>query len=99
MKFFLHYLALLNIIDGIATYIGVSSKLIEEANPLMKTILDTDPYLFLFVKFALSFTLIFILLLNKIPEYSIVKIAAGLGSFVYTIIICFHSVWITQALI
>ncbi|WP_394184134.1 DUF5658 family protein [Metabacillus halosaccharovorans] len=41
-----YYLAFLNFIDGILTYIGLKLNLIEEANVLMRLIYEADPIFF-----------------------------------------------------
>jgi len=46
VKVVCYYLAFLNFIDGILTYIGLKLNLIEEANVLMRIIYEVDPIFF-----------------------------------------------------
>ncbi|PMC39599.1 hypothetical protein CJ195_06690 [Bacillus sp. UMB0899] len=96
MRFLCYYIALLNIVDALATYIGVSGRHIQEANPLMNVLLDLGPMPFLFTKILLSFILFSLLYFDKIPNWNILKRILGVGSILYTIIIGFHGFWIVE---
>jgi hypothetical protein len=51
-------LAFINFLDGAVTYFGFSSEAIETANPIMRHLYVTDPFLFLLVKMSISILLL-----------------------------------------
>ncbi|WP_332649817.1 DUF5658 family protein [Lysinibacillus sp. 54212] len=52
------FIAILNLFDGIATHFGLIHNIIEEANPIMKTIATFSPALFLLIKTLLSILIV-----------------------------------------
>ncbi len=52
--------AILNIFDGYATSYGLLHNIIEELNPIMDFIINCSPNLFILLKIALSFLILFI---------------------------------------
>ena len=49
-KIFLVTIFLMNLIDGVGTYLWVVNGYAEEKNPLMDFLIDVDPILFLCIK-------------------------------------------------
>ncbi|MGV3265050.1 DUF5658 family protein [Cytobacillus pseudoceanisediminis] len=60
MKKMLNYLALLNLLDGFITALGLHFNVIEESNPLMRDLYDLHPFIFLFLKITFSGLLIIV---------------------------------------
>ncbi|GLB59933.1 DUF5658 family protein [Cytobacillus sp. NCCP-133] len=92
MKKLLYYLALLNLLDGFLTAIGLHFNIIEESNPLMRNLYDLHPFLFLSLKFILSGLLIILSIF--ISAESKVKLFAAGVSIIYSMVCMLHSVWI-----
>lgn len=97
MKKMLNYLALLNLLDGFITALGLHFNVIEESNPLMRDLYDLHPFIFLFLKITLSGLLI-ILSIFISAEMRIKLLAAG-ASIVYSIVCLLHSVWIFSLIV
>jgi hypothetical protein len=97
MKLVFHYLALLNIADGVLTHIGLSQSLIEEANPIMNALYIIDPFLFLGVKLSFSFILYMFIFYDKIPTKQWFTSLTSIAVFVYTCTFLLHSVWLYQS--
>ncbi|PLT32894.1 DUF5658 family protein [Bacillus sp. V5-8f] len=57
MKHLFQYLAILNLLAAFLTYYGLLNSHITEANPLMNSLYETHPFLFMTVKLTLSFLL------------------------------------------
>lgn len=89
---------MLNIADGFITYIGVGLGLIGEANPVMQILYNKSPMYFLGTKLSLSLLLYLFLYFGKIPNYQIVTYITLFGASFYTIIMCFHGIWIVDGL-
>lgn len=89
-----YYLALLNLIDGILTYIGLKLNLIEEVNVLMKIIYEAEPVYFLIVKTLLSILLFVLCFYQKIPNNFRMKTISLVGATLYTIVMFIHVYWI-----
>jgi hypothetical protein len=94
MKLVFHYLSLLNIVDGVLTYIGLSQSLIQEANPIMNILYTIDPFLFLGVKLSFSFILYTFIFYDKIPTKQWFKSLTSIAVFVYTCIFFLHGIWL-----
>jgi hypothetical protein len=88
------YLAFLNILDGIVTFIGLTLGKIEEANPIMNLLFETSPGLFLGIKVGLSLLLILIYINLKILNASIVKSLLLITSIFYSFVCLQHYYWI-----
>jgi hypothetical protein len=58
-------IAFINFLDGAVTYFGFNSEAIEKANPIMRHLYVTDPFLFLLVKIGISMLLILFYLAIK----------------------------------
>ncbi|RUL54678.1 MULTISPECIES: DUF5658 family protein [Lysinibacillus] len=89
----------LNAFDGVATNYGVLNNFIEEANPLMETLLLASPIIFLSVKSALSALVIFVCYLvykhSKEIFQRFFSIALVGVSFMYVGILGLHLYWIS----
>ncbi|MCM3214294.1 DUF5658 family protein [Niallia taxi] len=91
-------IGILNLADGILTYIGMQLQLIGEANPLMSSIWELSPYLFLCCKIALSIFL-FILAANfKTKHVKTWRMILAIPLLLYVSIFAVHLTWITYAL-
>src|SRR5690606_21738843 len=97
MKLLFPYIALLNLVDGILTFIGLQLNFIDESNPLMQFLYSADPYLFLAVKVALSLLLVSFVVLKKLPTSSLVKRLSIFACFGYTLVMCIHCYWIVDS--
>jgi hypothetical protein len=95
MFFLFMYLAFINFLDGAATYFGLRADAIEEANPIMRQLYDTDPFLFLAVKIALSILLILVYMMIKEPKTNLVRNLAFVSSIIYTLVCFKHYYWIS----
>lgn len=93
MKIIWLYLIVLNIIDGILTYIGISLNYIEEANPLMSIVYEQDPFYFLMLKFILS-GLLLLLFFSDVPRKQYLFVTSFIGACLYSFVICKHSIWV-----
>jgi hypothetical protein len=58
-------IAFINFLDGAVTYFGFSSETIEKANPIMRYLYVTDPFLFLLVKMGISILLLLFYMMIK----------------------------------
>lgn len=88
-------LSILNIFDGVATFLGIRYGLIEEYNPIMARLIEKDPLLFLSLKFSLS--LVLILLSKYIKGINVSKGFRGLLTLalgLYSIVTVVHITWL-----
>ncbi|WP_096153442.1 MULTISPECIES: DUF5658 family protein [Bacillus] len=90
---------LLNVLDTIATFIGLHLGLITEANPFMAFLYETEPVLFVFVKLLLSLCLLLFILLKKVPTSNLVKVLSVLALISYSSVSLLHLTWITALII
>ncbi|WP_066298293.1 DUF5658 family protein [Bacillus sp. FJAT-29937] len=88
------YLALLNLFDGIVTFIGIQFSLIEEMNPIMNALYQTNPFYFLGFKVILSAALCIFLFIKKLPGKKMVNNLALAATGLYTIVFVIHAIWI-----
>ncbi|MFT4412600.1 DUF5658 family protein [Fredinandcohnia humi] len=94
MKHIFYYLATLNFVDAVCTYIGIELQIISEKNPIMNQILLVDSLLFISVKFLLSLLLYGFVLFNKVPAAKWIRNLALFASIPYTFICMLHVYWI-----
>lgn len=87
------YLAILNIMDGVFTTLGVFLGIIEEGNPMMARLLEKNLLLFLSFKCFLSLLLLMLSKYIKGSTSSILKVLSLSTSFVYTFILLLHLYW------
>ena len=92
-----YYLALLNFIDGILTYIGLEFNLIEEADVLMRIIYEAKPSFFLIIKTILSIVLVTLCYYQKIPNNIGMKTTSFIGASIYTYVMFIHAYWIINS--
>ncbi|WP_163099380.1 DUF5658 family protein [Peribacillus alkalitolerans] len=90
------YLAALNLIDGYITWFGVHHSYIQEGNPLMASLFDIHPMLFIGVKVLLSAFLLLFILTKSIPKSPMLKSVTAFASAIYTAIFFLHSYWLLQ---
>ena len=93
----LKLLFILNIVDGICTYIGRKFKIITEANLLMSNIIDQLDTLLLYKILLPSILIIglyFLLKQSNRYNQSLVKLLCFFAVSIYTGTICLHSYWI-----
>jgi hypothetical protein len=95
LQILLLYLVFINIIDGVATFVGLSLGIIEEANPIMRFLFHVDSELFLGVKLGLSFLLIAMFYHIKTSKSTLLKNLAILASIFYTIVFIEHIYWVS----
>ena len=89
-------LHLLNLLDGLFTLIAVSIG-VEEANPLLRPLLELDPILFISVKFltvALSIAYLDKQVTNSLHR----SILFGVLRLIYALVICWHLIGFTLLL-
>ncbi|WP_244499091.1 DUF5658 family protein [Thermoanaerobacter thermohydrosulfuricus] len=91
------YLLLLNAADGFLTYYGTSLGIIREANPLMRTIVNS-PVKFFFVKIVLLSAVLLTawLTLEKKQQPSSMPTILVLNTavFAYTAVLFLHFYWL-----
>lgn len=89
-------LVILNSLDGIATYIGITLLLISEANPLLTNL---DPLAILMIKLFLS--TIFAVFILKYPFQQFgnsVKYLLSFANACYLGVFAFHLFWIGMSI-
>ncbi|MED1204954.1 DUF5658 family protein [Heyndrickxia acidicola] len=94
MKWIIHYLAFLNIIDALATYFGLNHSYIREMNPLMESLYNIQPLFFLAAKLLLSVILYSLLYFEKIPVKNMFKAITVGAATIYTFVVILHSIWL-----
>ena len=97
MKFIFTYLALLNLFDGIVSFIGLKRGVITEANPLMNELYSYHPVLFLALKVSLSLFLYLFIFFNIVPRMSWFKALTLLAATLYTGTFILHGFWLYLA--
>lgn len=89
-----HYLSLLNIFDAGITYFGLENGFIQESNPLMNSLYEADPALFIFTKLALSLFLYLFIFLKKVPTSVHIKRLTVFATSFYTLVFFLHCYWL-----
>jgi hypothetical protein len=89
-----HYLSLLNIFDAFITYFGLENRFIQESNPLMNSLYEADPALFIFTKLAFSLFLYLFIFLKKVPTSALIKRLTVFATSLYTLIFSLHCYWL-----
>lgn len=93
LKPYVWTLAILNLLDGMLTFVGLTSGLITEGNPLLSSF---SPILILTIKLFLSLCLLgllftpFIFIQSSMWRYLLISANA-----LYSIILFLHAVWLT----
>ncbi|MBM7662350.1 phosphoglycerol transferase MdoB-like AlkP superfamily enzyme [Bacillus mesophilus] len=98
MKLIFYSLAILNSIDATMTFLGLKLSLIEEANPTMRFLYETEPLLFLGLKLLLSIALLVFGWKNVFPRISWFKPLIYTALSLYAIITCLHAKWVFQVI-
>ncbi|WP_396232367.1 DUF5658 family protein [Fredinandcohnia sp. QZ13] len=96
MKFILILLANLNLLDACITHFGILWGHISEANPIMFSLYEIHPFLFLFVKAMLSIFLIVLIFIIRFPVSKIIHTLSYVATAFYVYVISLHGYWIIQ---
>ncbi|MRX72603.1 hypothetical protein GJU40_10635 [Bacillus lacus] len=97
MAYILLYLSLLNAVDGLFTFQGLQSGIIQEANPLMAALYSNSPVAFLTVKLCLSFLLLLLLACSgRLSRSKPAVILSLTACILYTMVLVLHGYWITS---
>ncbi|SDM69617.1 DUF5658 family protein [Sediminibacillus halophilus] len=96
MKTCFMYLALLNLLDGVITFLGIKYEYISEANPLMKSLYQSGPLFFLLVKLLLSTMLIGFCVIQKLPRSLVARVLSCAAALLYSVICLMHGFWLWQ---
>ncbi len=97
----LFYIAIANLLDGVLTYIGVTSRNIIELNGLMTGVV-TNLYLLIVVKITIP-TLLLFFIAYSVNKYGHSKMKVSVLFInicfsVYVLIILIHLIWVIQVL-
>ncbi|MCU9612791.1 DUF5658 family protein [Caldibacillus lycopersici] len=91
-----HYLAIVNLLDGVITYFGLKNGYIKEANPIMAFLYQVHPSVFISMKLILSVLIYTMILIHHIPVSKISFTVSTIVSIMYTVILFLHSVWLSN---
>ncbi|MGP7815788.1 DUF5658 family protein [Niallia sp. 01092] len=97
MKILFILLSLFNLADGLFTCIGLHLHFISESNPLMESIWNISPFLFLFCKITLSVLLFCISMLFLTRHQKTWTIFLFVPLSLYLCIMLLHFAWIVTA--
>ncbi|KAB7671196.1 DUF5658 family protein [Bacillus sp. B1-b2] len=95
MKIIFILLSVLNLFDGIFTYIGLRLQLITEANPLMHFMWTTSPSYFLISKTILSLLLLYLAYSFSTKHTHVWKFILSVPLCLYTAVFFIHISWLT----
>ena len=79
-------------LDAVLTHLGIASGIVEEANPIMKTVAENNWLYFYLIKIFLPFILLGLYFLY--PLKGRVKILLVSACVLYFFVLMYHSVWI-----
>nr|WP_304218536.1 DUF5658 family protein [Fredinandcohnia onubensis] len=96
MKLLFIFLAASNLLDAFITHFGILGGHISEANPLMYTIYEINPLLFLFIKLLLSLCLLSLYFIIRIPVNRLIRSLSYVATAFYVYVFILHGYWITQ---
>ncbi|WP_035426521.1 DUF5658 family protein [Sediminibacillus sp. JSM 1682029] len=96
MKACFLYLSLLNVLDGVITFLGIKHGYISEANPLMNELYQSGPLFFLLVKMLLSAMLIGFCVIEKLPQSLTARLLGCTAAVMYSVICLMHGFWLWQ---
>ena len=90
---------LLNILDGVYTYIGIHLGIITEANKIMVSVI-ANPFKILIIKILIP-TIVLILISKGIKEgfiklHKASKIIVNMVLYTYAAVLCIHAVWVCR---
>ncbi|WP_273851717.1 DUF5658 family protein [Guptibacillus spartinae] len=98
IKYFIIYLAIVNLLDGYITYWGIKNSWIGEVNPIMEAFIQASPLVFLMYKIGLSLLLCGLLLKLKQLKSVFIRWLLIVASVVYSLILCLHGYWVMHLL-
>ncbi|MFD1781328.1 DUF5658 family protein [Fredinandcohnia salidurans] len=96
MKHLFIFLATLNLLDAFITHFGILGGHISEANPLMYTVYEIHPVLFLLIKAMLSLCLISLYFIIRIPVNKFIRSLSYVATALYAYVFFLHGYWISQ---
>ncbi|MFY4776292.1 DUF5658 family protein [Metabacillus sp. RGM 3146] len=91
------YLALVNILDMCATLSGLRLGFIQELNPIMNTLYEVNPFLFVAVKLLISFILVGLVIKVPLMMTTFLKWVTSAACILYTLTLGLHTLWIYDA--
>ena len=90
-------LLILNMFDGIITYIGLKLEFYMEMNVMLSNIYNYNPSLFLLVKVIIPTIVLYTLFLKlKYKISNITKLFIYIGNILYILLCIYHIVLLTQ---
>jgi hypothetical protein len=88
------WLAVLNFIDGVATYLGYRGNIIQEVNPIMAEIMGKSTFNFLLLKVIVSLVLVGLsFIAYKTENMRVLRITLKIAVLAYGVITLMHAVW------
>ncbi|WP_077618777.1 DUF5658 family protein [Bacillus sinesaloumensis] len=96
MKFVFTFLASLNLFDALITHFGILGNHISEANPLMYTVYEIHPLLFLTIKLMLSLFLIALIFIIRFPVSKLIRSLSYVATALYVYVFFLHGYWISE---
>jgi hypothetical protein len=88
------WLAVLNFLDGVATYFGYVENIIQEINPIMNELIGKNPLNFLVVKVIVSILLLGLSFIShKTERMRILRLTMKIAVFAYGVIALMHVTW------
>ncbi|RAP74742.1 DUF5658 family protein [Paenibacillus montanisoli] len=96
MFFLFAYAGVLNMIDGWLTYIGLSQGLIEESNPLMRSLFEANSHYLWGYKLVIGILAIVLGIFFKPKKPFFWRIALSFCCLLYTGIMGIHAFWLLQ---
>ena len=100
MRLLVGSIASLNALDALFTYVGVTKGWVEEANPIMASLLDFHPSLFLLVKLGIAGVILFIFLHPSLekrfrPSFKkMLRLPLQFVCILYVGVFLHHIVWV-----
>ncbi|HWJ02658.1 MAG TPA: DUF5658 family protein, partial [Verrucomicrobiae bacterium] len=84
----------LSVADAALTLWGLNLRVIEEANPLMRVLIDNRPWLFVALKTLVPVVLGIYCWYNRDRDRGLVSTALVLSNGIYLVVSMFHLFWI-----
>lgn len=99
MKTIILCVAVLNLLDALFTFIGLSIHAVMELNPMMYRSWQASPLLFILIKGTISLLLLYLLRFAEwFHERTIWKAGFHLAAAFYTFLLTLHVYWISHVL-
>jgi hypothetical protein len=86
------FLLIAGILDAVLTHFGIISGIIEEANPLMRAVMDNSWAYFYFIKILLPFLLIGLYFLRPLKGRLRTLLISACA--IYFTVLVYHMAWI-----